>query len=198
MTRIRRALKAARTLVVWAAFGLALLSVLATASVLVWAKAGHHGAQVAIVESNSMRPVFAEGDLLAITPVDASRVHVGDVITVHESNDTLVTHRLVKVERHDGQALLTTRGDANRDADASPVTSDRLFGRMTGRVAGAAHPYAWLTSWQGRVLTVGPAVAVFLLIEISALWGRTDTERGPRGTAKSARIRRRPTAATAP
>jgi signal peptidase len=73
------------------------------------------------IESGSMRPTLPVGSTAVLRPVEAARLHVGDIITFSRpggANGDLVTHRIVRIERHDGHAMFVTKGDANGVADA--------------------------------------------------------------------------------
>jgi len=89
------------------------------------------GASLIVFRTGSMAPTMPQGTLAVSVPVHAPDIAVGDVITVHRSNDgEPVTHRVIEV--HDAAAAspgtsldehqreLVLRGDANASADARP------------------------------------------------------------------------------
>ena len=46
----------------------------------------------------SMWPIFQDGDLLEVEPVEWQELRVGDCITYHSGDDkTLITHRIIAV-----------------------------------------------------------------------------------------------------
>jgi signal peptidase I len=106
--------------------GVAVLAAVAV-GVLGWA-----GYRPEPVLSGSMEPFMPTGSLIVVKRVPASTVKVGDVITFQRpgSNDML-THRVVKIERHDGRPVYTTKGDANEAADPFPL---RLPGEVGAHV----------------------------------------------------------------
>lgn len=90
------------------------------------------GLQLLAVTSGSMAPAIPVGSAVAIRPVSAADLSVGDAITfVEPSNpDVLVTHRIVDLEPRAGETMLTTRGDANNAADSVEVPASRTVGRV--------------------------------------------------------------------
>ncbi len=74
------------------------------------------------VLSGSMRPVFNPGDLLITKEIPATQLHVGDVVVLRNGVDySLFSHRVIKITRKDNKMFLTTRGDANPEADFGQV-----------------------------------------------------------------------------
>ena len=83
------------------------------------------GVGLATVESNSMVPAFARGDLLVVGALDKDDPAVGDVVVYRDPTIGLVVHRVVAV---DGD-LVTTQGDANNATD-EPFDRSRVVGRV--------------------------------------------------------------------
>ena len=85
------------------------------------------GYQVYTVLSGSMRPSYAEGDLLYVEPVKPSQVKVNDPITfVLNEKLTVATHRVVRIDGE--KQLFYTKGDANGTEDTDPVHFNNLIG----------------------------------------------------------------------
>jgi signal peptidase I len=53
------------------------------------------GRDVLIVRGSSMTPAIPIGAAIVIERTDATNVAIGDVVTFHAANDTVVTHRVV-------------------------------------------------------------------------------------------------------
>lgn len=83
------------------------------------------GVGLATVESNSMVPTFARGDLLVVGASGKDDPAVGDVVVYRDPTIGLVVHRVVAV---DGD-LVTTQGDANNATD-EPFDRSRVVGRV--------------------------------------------------------------------
>jgi signal peptidase I len=72
----------------------------------------------------SMAPEIEPGDVTIVTPIAISEVTEGMVITYHKPIDdqSLVTHRVVSVERTNGTVTIQTKGDANDAIDPWTAT----------------------------------------------------------------------------
>ncbi len=110
--------------------------------------AARTGLRPLVVRSGSMEPTIPTGSMVLVRRIDASEIHLGDIVAVERPDRTRVTHRVVEVENHGGTAELTMKGDANEDPDAVPVTvrrADRLVYQLPqlGRVG------AWFATPRG-------------------------------------------------
>ena len=72
----------------------------------------------------SMAPEIDPGDVTIVTPISVSEVTEGMVITYHKPIDdqSLVTHRVVSVEKANGTVTVQTKGDANEAIDPWTAT----------------------------------------------------------------------------
>ncbi len=71
------------------------------------------------VLSGSMRPIFAPGDVIVVTPEPARDLRVGQVITyqVPIGGQQVETHRVVRILAHGNEPIVQTKGDANNAVD---------------------------------------------------------------------------------
>lgn len=124
------------------------------------------GHPVMTMLSGSMTPVLRTGDLVVddpiTTPAQASDLHVGQIITVREApgSKSLITHRIVAVQVHDGAVSYITKGDANNSADASPRPASDVVGVFTTEIPRGG--YVLFALHQPRVL--------FMLLTSVVLW----------------------------
>jgi signal peptidase I len=76
----------------------------------------------------SMRPTFAEGDLLLVRAVDTATLQVGQVVVLADPAPTghrtggSTAHRVVALERRDTGVVVRTQGDANETPDPASVS----------------------------------------------------------------------------
>lgn len=92
-----------------------------------------------VVESPSMGRTAPVGTLVVTTPVSASAVHVGDVITFHPptSPDETYTHRVRDITP---AGKLITRGDINGATDPWQLSGHDLVGKVAAILPG----WGWL------------------------------------------------------
>ncbi len=75
------------------------------------------------VLSGSMEPALPSGSVIVTHAVPVREITVGDTITF-KSGETLVTHRVVGIVHKEGDPTpwFVTKGDANSEPDANPVS----------------------------------------------------------------------------
>lgn len=174
----------------WSALAVTALSraVLVTlASLLLWSVApaaiGWHST---VVMSGSMAPQLNTGDVVASRPATPDKLRLGQVLLATDPDHAghLRMHRLVAV-RPDG--LLTTRGDANRADDSTPISRDAVKGVGSLRSPWIGTP-AYLLRTRQTVLLI-PILAGLALLLLGAFTFRPDEEDDEsRGSASGARV----------
>src|ERR671928_1524537 len=98
------------------------------------------------VLSGSMRPAFAPGDMVVVTPEPSRDVRVGQVISyrIPVGDHHVQSHRVIKIVRGGAHPLVRTKGDANNAAD--PWTAE-LHGTTVWRVRGVVPKLGWAIFW---------------------------------------------------
>jgi signal peptidase len=137
------------------------------------------GLQLLAVTTGSMEPTIPVGAIVAIRPVPASDLKVGDAITfVNRSNpDVLITHRIVSLELSAGQTMLTTKGDANNTVDAQSGPASRTIGRVEFALPWLGYLMVWLGSPVAKIGIVGLAILGMGLTSLQRLSDSTSPRR---------------------
>ncbi|MEY3020432.1 MAG: hypothetical protein RLZZ272_1416 [Actinomycetota bacterium] len=121
---------------------------------------------VAPVLSPSMRPAFAEGDLLVVRPVDTAMLEIGQVVLLAapDAASRTFAHRIVELEHGEDGTIVRTRGDANPDPDRQRqrITSERTT-VVVGRIPVLGHAAAAVDG-PGRRAALGAAVLVLVVV----------------------------------
>lgn len=117
------------------------------------------------IESGSMGPTIHAGDVVLVEPFRDQPVEAGRVITYEDpaKPGRLVTHRVTAVN-DDG--TYRTKGDANTDADSTPLEPRQIRGVGRLVVPRVGLPVVWLTRSQYGALAawaISVVVALFLL-----------------------------------
>jgi uncharacterized protein (UPF0248 family) len=79
---------------------------------------------------------FERGDLLIVQGVSSiSEISVGDVLIIHREHDLPLTHRVVEIREEGGEAIITTKGDANESPSALigdyPIKPSQILGKVS-------------------------------------------------------------------
>lgn len=117
------------------------------------------GPKAMVVLSGSMRPVFAEGDLIVTFPF--KNYKIDDIVNYQKIGAEMsVTHRIVEMSVEAGQPVFYTKGDANDGRDASPVYLAEIKGKVL----------FWIP-FMGYLVTYmkNPIVFIIILILCSSL-----------------------------
>ena len=115
-----------------------------------------------VIESGSMRPTIAEGDVVMARPYAAGeRVRVGRVYVFEDPAvaGRLLVHRIVE-RRDDGG--FTTAGDANELTDATPLQASGIRAQAVLLVPYAGLPVHWVHTGQWLRL------ALWLMVTVGA------------------------------
>lgn len=113
------------------------------------------------VLTGSMEPNYPVGSMVYVKEAPMDSIEVDDVISYRISSDTVVTHRVVAVDRDLKQ--FTTKGDANATEDGAPVSYDNVVGK-----ARLVIPYLGFISIYAKT-PIGIAVICGVLILIILL-----------------------------
>ena len=115
-----------------------------------------------IVESGSMSPEFDANDLVIIKqPEDAGDLAEGDVIS-YLSGNSIVSHRIIKVEVEDDITMYTTQGDANNTADPVRVSETQVIGTYITHIDDLGTFALFMQSTTGRLLFTALPIILIL------------------------------------
>lgn len=91
------------------------------------------GYQLKTVLSGSMEPTFMTGSIIAVKPVvNSDSLKKNDIITFKESEQQIITHRIIGVKKNGNQTLYITKGDNNNAKDINPVLSQNVVAKYSG------------------------------------------------------------------
>lgn len=98
------------------------------------------GYRPVIVVSGSMLPSIQVNSISIMKYCDIDSVAVGDVIMyINPENSMRITHRVIAINQDSqGHKYLTTRGDANNEADNISITSNLVVGKLIKTYNGIA------------------------------------------------------------
>jgi signal peptidase len=138
------------------------------------------------VLSGSMKPAFAPGDMVVVTPEPVEDVRRGQVISyrIPIGDHHVQTHRVIKVVRRGPHPLVRTKGDANPVAD--PWTAE-LHGTTVWRVRAVLPKLGWAVFWLRAPLvhnlTVLLAPVLLALLGMLQIWRRDEETETSDGAA---------------
>jgi len=130
--------------------------------------------QIAVVMSDSMEPTLKTGDLVILSP--AKNIQVGDIVAFDTPGgnpgfpDRLI-HRVAEFD--EAGARLTTKGDANDDADPFAVGLESVLGVQKYRVPYGGYIILFLQSRYGKIwMAIVALVFVYPTLARMGVWTR--------------------------
>lgn len=138
------------------------------------------GVQMFNVTSGSMQPSYMIGDLVYAVPTSADQIQPGDTITFTLGEDTVATHRVVRAD-HEKQEYIT-KGDANDVEDGTPVQYQNIIGVVKFYVPKVGEVLNYISSRQGRIISLTILAASILLTIIFSINGKPDDDQQERIT----------------
>ncbi|SDL91168.1 signal peptidase I SipW [Bacillus sp. OK048] len=91
------------------------------------------GYQLKTVLSGSMEPTFKTGSIIAVKPLEnPGNLKKDDIITFIESDEKLITHRIIDVNKAGDQITYVTKGDNNNAKDLDPVLTQNVVAKYSG------------------------------------------------------------------
>ncbi|GLW90564.1 signal peptidase I [Actinokineospora globicatena] len=120
-----------------------------------------------VVLSGSMSPAIRTGDVVVVGDLLTDRPAPGAVIAFDDPNhdNHVLMHRVVKAN-DDG--TLVTKGDANAEADSTPVAADAVRGQGRLRVPWVGLPAHWAQT--GDWASLAAALAALIALAVLAWW----------------------------
>ena len=117
---------------------------------------GLFGIHPLTVKSGSMEPLYPQGSLLYVKDTEQPVLREGEIVSFYlPDEETLVTHRIVKVDREN--EVIYTKGDANESEDGAATPFSRIIGPPVLCIPFMGHVAGYLSSSAGKV-------GIFLLV----------------------------------
>lgn len=119
------------------------------------------------VQSGSMAPSYQPGSMIYVKRTDEDRLREGMVVSFYLADEeTLVTHRIVRVDEK--ERLIYTKGDANLSEDSAATPFSRVLGQAVFCIPCLGTAAVYLSSPAGKV---GIFLAVVLVCILSWMDG---------------------------
>ena len=123
------------------------------------------------VESDSMLPTFAQGDLIICKEIDdLNALQKNDVITfwtIIDGKKVKNTHRIIDINEFENTRSFVTRGDNNSLNDDMPAYAGDLIGQWTEvKISGMGNVMNFLRTKTGFFVCILIPMAIFFLFEL--------------------------------
>jgi signal peptidase len=120
------------------------------------------GLQVFNVLTGSMSGTYNVGDLIYVKSVDTSEIQVGDPITFIKEDGTIVTHRVVGIDKD--KQCFQTKGDVNKSYDEDPVHFKNCIGKPVFSIPLLGYVSGFIQKPPGMYIAIALGVVFAVLI----------------------------------
>ena len=125
-----------------------------------------------IVLSGSMETELYKGDLAIVKNVDVNDLKVNDIIAFKDTDNYIVTHRIVEIIKDNGVTKFVTKGDNNNIKDSGYVEEDNIEGIYINKISGFGNVVLFMQKPSTLIVTliiIAVGETIFILIDNSKL-----------------------------
>ena len=148
------------------------------------------GVQAYVVQSDSMTPEFAAGDVIFSEEVNPEELVAGDIITFisrdSASYGQTITHCIREVTTYNGELAFITYGIATGVDDGTPAVASDVLGRYTFRIAGLGSFFEFLKSVPGYIVCILLPFLVIIGLQIANIVSAVRAARTEKAAAAAA------------
>lgn len=148
------------------------------------------GVQAYVVQSDSMTPEFAAGDVIFSEEVNPEELVAGDIITFisrdSASYGQTITHCIREVTTHNGELAFITYGIATGVDDGTPAAASDVLGRYTFRIAGLGSFFEFLKSVPGYIVCILLPFLVIIGLQVANIVSAVRAARTEKAAAAAA------------
>ena len=148
------------------------------------------GVQAYVVQSDSMTPEFAAGDVIFSKEVNPEELVAGDIITFisrdSASYGQTITHCIREVTTHNGELAFITYGIATGVDDGTPAAASDVLGRYTFRIAGLGSFFEFLKSVPGYIVCILLPFLVIIGLQVANIVSAVRAARAEKAAAAAA------------
>lgn len=148
------------------------------------------GVQAYVVQSDSMTPEFAAGDVIFSEEVNPEELVAGDIITFisrdSASYGQTITHCIREVTTHNGELAFITYGIATGVDDGTPAAASDVLGRYTFRIAGLGSFFEFLKSVPGYIVCILLPFLVIIGLQVANIVSAVRAARAEKAAAAAA------------
>lgn len=148
------------------------------------------GVQAYVVQSDSMTPEFAAGDVIFSEEVNPEELVAGDIITFisrdSASYGQTITHCIREVTTHNGELAFITYGIATGVDDGTPAVASDVLGRYTFRIAGLGSFFEFLKSVPGYIVCILLPFLVIIGLQVANIVSAVRAARAEKAAAAAA------------
>ena len=131
-----------------------------------------------IVLSGSMEAEIFKGDLAVTRETGVEEIQKNDIIAFHDSENHVVTHRVVDIVEGDGGKEFVTKGDNNDRNDSNTVNMKEVEGKYLFKLSGFGN----IVMIMQQPVTL--VIVLVVIVVIGGIWMMLDKNKLSEGERK--------------
>jgi signal peptidase len=130
------------------------------------------GARAYTVQTGSMSPALAVGDIEISGPISPLSARPGQIVLFKDPSDQarLVSHRVQSMWRSGSSVEFITKGDRNNTVERWSVPADGQIGKVLYKIPELGYAIAWLSDPLARALMIGVAAVLLCALALWDIW----------------------------
>lgn len=116
------------------------------------------------IVSQSMEPTININDLIVIKKCKEAEIKKEDIITYRKEDNTIVTHRIVRIEENNGQKSYITKGDNNKKEDDEKIKHSQVHGKYLFKINGMGKMAQAIQKGNG-LISIVLIIIIFIFIK---------------------------------
>ena len=116
------------------------------------------------IVSESMEPTIEVNDLIVIEKCLEKEIQEKDVITFERQDGSIVTHRIIKIEKENGENVYTTKGDNNDIEDFETIKHSQIYGKYLFKINGMGK-FAEKLQENNGLISVVLIIIIFIILK---------------------------------
>jgi len=129
------------------------------------------GIKLFTVQSGSMEPTIRKESLIISRPF--TTYSTGEIVTFKSESDRqnknpkiTTTHRIYKVELINNKLVFTTKGDANKSADAGTIDEGLIIGKEIFSIPLLGYPISFAKTKEGLIILIVIPATIIIYSEL--------------------------------
>lgn len=112
------------------------------------------GIKPMIVLSGTMETEIYTGDMAIVKEINVKELKQGDIIAFKNSENIILTHRIVKIEENNGDLEFITKGDNNDSNDDETIKENQIEGKYIFKIPGLGNFMMYLQKPQALLMII--------------------------------------------
>lgn len=113
-----------------------------------------------------MEPTLGINDVVIVKKCSAEELKKGDIITFLQ-DDRVISHRILKITKDEGELKFITKGDNNEIVDEDEVISKNIYGKVLFKIKRVGKVIQYIQNIRGFINIVIFVIIIYILVSLN-------------------------------